>query len=388
MMVMNVLTYAFSLVSAHLLGPESFGAVSALLGVLIVANVGALALQATAARRIATAAADVRSAVTHDVLRGTWLTSSALTVLLLVLAPLFAQVLQVSLVAALMLGASNAPLTFMGGYAGVLQGARTWRWLAATYVAMGMGRIIGGGAALLVDRSVTSAMVGVAIGSAVPALVGWVATRGIPHRDAASHAPIMREVWRNGHSLLAFFVLTNLDVLLARYLFDQVDAGVYAAGAIIAKSCLFLPQFVIIVAFPSMAESHAGGDRTSSWLKPLGFVTLLGLLVVAGTWLLPDLAVTFIGGDDYSALGDHAWLFALEGTSFAVLQMLLYRQIARQVHVAYYVWTAVVVLAVGALVLPVTNVWLVTLVVAVVVGVAGPLALARPARGARPTVSE
>jgi hypothetical protein len=54
MMAMNALAYGFTLLAAHLLGPTAFGGVSALLGVIIVANVGALALQATAARRLAT----------------------------------------------------------------------------------------------------------------------------------------------------------------------------------------------------------------------------------------------------------------------------------------------------------------------------------------------
>ena len=55
MLGMNALAYAFTLAAAHRLGPKEFSAVSALLGILIVANVGALALQATAARRLATA---------------------------------------------------------------------------------------------------------------------------------------------------------------------------------------------------------------------------------------------------------------------------------------------------------------------------------------------
>lgn len=59
MMTMNLLAYAFTLLASHALGPEHFGAVSAFLGILLVANVGALALQATAARRIATTRATI-----------------------------------------------------------------------------------------------------------------------------------------------------------------------------------------------------------------------------------------------------------------------------------------------------------------------------------------
>ena len=72
---------------------------------------------------------------------------------------------------------------------------------------------------------------------------------------------MLGELWRNGHTLLAFFAFTNLDVLLARHLFSSTDAGVYAAGAILAKTCLFLPTFVLVVAFPTMASDRDAAGR-------------------------------------------------------------------------------------------------------------------------------
>src|SRR5690606_34086992 len=52
MMVMNVATYGFNLVAARLLVPAEFGALTALLSLILIANVVALALQASIARRI------------------------------------------------------------------------------------------------------------------------------------------------------------------------------------------------------------------------------------------------------------------------------------------------------------------------------------------------
>src|SRR5680860_1328541 len=51
--VMNVAAYGFTIVAARLLGPRDYGAFAALMGVLLVITVASLALQATAARRIA-----------------------------------------------------------------------------------------------------------------------------------------------------------------------------------------------------------------------------------------------------------------------------------------------------------------------------------------------
>jgi O-antigen/teichoic acid export membrane protein len=188
-------------------------------------------------------------------------------------------------------------------------------------------------------------MIGVAAGSVLPLLVAW---RLCPAPPAASTGdrPVLVELWRNGHTLLAFFVFTNLDVLLARQLFSHHDAGIYAGGAILTKACLFLSTFVLVVAFPSMASDRAGRP----WAKPVLLALVLGGCAVLATLLLPDLAESFAGGGEYVGLGQVAWIFALEGTMFAVLQILVYDTIAGQTHAAPLLWAGVV--GVAAIALP------------------------------------
>jgi O-antigen/teichoic acid export membrane protein len=378
MMAMNVLVYGFTLAASHLLGPAHFGGVSAFLGVLLVANVGALALQATAARRIATSAPATREEVAHDLIVSTWHTALGLAALFTAATPLFMIVLHTPFLAALPVGLTVAPLTMVGGYLGVLQGSRRWRALALTFVAVGVGRAAFGVLGMLVDRSLAGAMGGVMVGALVPALVGWWGCRHIPHAASGRHHGVLNEVWHNGHSLLAFFVLTNLDVLVARNQFSHHDAGVYAAGSILTKACLFLPQFVIVVAFPKMARDHASNVRDRAWLKPLYLVAALGACSVVGAAVVRNLAVTFVGGAKYSELAPYAWLYTLEGTVFAVLQMVVYRQIARQARVALYLWAASLVLMTLGVLMADGNRQLVRLVLAVVVLVTVPVTLAKP----------
>jgi O-antigen/teichoic acid export membrane protein len=378
MMAMNVLVYGFTLAASHLLGPEHFGGVSAFLGVLLVANVGALALQATAARRIATSTPATRDEVAHDVIVSTWHTALGLAALFTAATPLFMIVLHTPFLAALVVGLTVAPLTMVGGYLGVLQGSRQWRALAMTFLAVGLGRAVFGVLGMVIDRSLTGAMAGVLVGALVPAVVGWWGCRHVPHAASGRHHGVLKEVWHNGHSLLAFFVLTNLDVLVARNQFSHHDAGLYAAGSILTKTCLFLPQFVIVVAFPQMARDQASNVRDRAWLKPLYLVAALGACSVVGAAVLDDVAIAFVGGSKYTELASYAWLYTLEGTVFAVLQMVVYRQIARQARVALYLWAAsVLLLPLGVLVAG-TNRQLVLLVLAVAVLVTLPVMLVRP----------
>ena len=61
----------------------------------------------------------------------------------------------------------------------------------------------------------------------------------------------------------------NCDVIVARNILDGHDAGLYAGGLILTKAMLFLPQFVVVVAFPSMSTAH---ERRSALLRGLALV--------------------------------------------------------------------------------------------------------------------
>ena len=71
--------------------------------------------------------------------------------------------------------------------------------------------------------------------------------------------------------------------------------------------------------------------------------------MTVGSLLLGDLVVRILGGAQYVALGlgSQAYLFALEGSAFALVQVLLYSRLAAQDRKAVaLVWMALVVLVV------------------------------------------
>ena len=63
--------------------------------------------------------------------------------------------------------------------------------------------------------------------------------------------------------MLAFFALTQVDVFAARVMLPSQEAGVYASGLILTKAVLFLPTFVTVMAFPTLARRTGPGTCTS-----------------------------------------------------------------------------------------------------------------------------
>jgi O-antigen/teichoic acid export membrane protein len=254
-------------------------------------------------------------------------------------------------VPALLLAVAAVPLTVMGGQAGILQGERRWVPLAWVYMAVGVPRLVIGTAFILWRPTETSAMFGVMLGLFAPALIGWFALRRderAPGETSEDHLarPILRETFRNSQALLAFFVLSNLDIVVARNILDDHEAGLYAGGLILTKAVLFLPQFVVVVAFPSMSTVE---QRRQALLRSLSGVALIGAASTLGAWLLSGVAMIFVGGQEYVEIQDDLWRFAVIGTLLSMLQLLVYSVLARQgTRSAYLPWLAVVGLLVGS----------------------------------------
>ena len=95
--------------------------------------------------------------------------------------------------------------------------------------------------------------------------------------------------------LLAFFALSNVDIVIARNVLTEHDAGLYAGGLILTKAVLFLPQFVVVIAFPSMSTI---AERRRALTGSLGLIAAVGAVATAGAVVLPDLALIFVGGDE------------------------------------------------------------------------------------------
>lgn len=350
MAVMNVASYGFTILAAPRLGTSNYGVLIAVLNVLMVVSVGSLGLQATAARRISSSPQHTAQ-IERAIMGVSYRAALALGLVLLVAAPLIDRVLRLdSLATALLVSVAAVPLTIMGGQAGILQGERRWAALGLVYIAAGVPRLVLGAAFMAWRPTAFSALVGVTLGMCVPVLVGWWALRHTrqPGQVSREHTgmAILKESAHNGQALLAFFALTSVDIIVARNVLSDHDSGLYAAGLILTKAMLFLPQFVVVVAFPSMST---GAERRRALALSLSFVAGLGALGTAAAWLLSGLAVRFTGGEAFAEVESRLWLFAVLGTLLSLIQLLVYSVLAQQGRrPVYAVWVALaLVVAVG-----------------------------------------
>lgn len=376
----NVCAYAFVVLSAQLLSPAKYGEVGAIMGLLLVLGVVSLGLQAGAARGVAGGRETVAT-IERRTLQSGLRAAVILLCGVVVISPLLMFALDLSNLAIAVFAAfAAAELALMGAAAGLLQGEREWHGFAIVQLLNGVGRLVVGGGLVVLWTSSTGAILGVALGNLLPMVAALVVLRRhtgrttaleeVEQDDDTDHRAEPADdggslgfltVLRDSHLLLAMLVLTNTDILLARVVLSDHESGLYAAGLIITKAVLFLPQFVVTVAFPDMVEQ--GARRTLR--ITLLVVAALGAVTTIGVGVLAPIALAFVGGEEYAEVQGELWLFAVLGTALSLVNVYIFRFLATaRAHREWWVWGAVlVVLASSPLIDTVTGLLVVMIAV-------------------------
>jgi O-antigen/teichoic acid export membrane protein len=334
----NALGYLLTLTAARLLGPTGFGTFAALLGLIVVGHVAALGVQTVAAKALVADPSGVERHRLEILATRAGLGVGALAVGLTW--PLARFLHLPSAVDVLWVSACLLPQTWLGLQQGVAQGNRAYRALAVIVAVAASGKAAGGIAGALTGDP-TAAIAGVALGTLLAAALSTIVVRVRPAVRGDGRRSDLAEAMHATHALLAFFVLANLDVLLARHFLPAATAGVYAVGAAIAKIAFWLPQSVGLVAFPHLVNAQT---RYATLRFGVTVLAGVGLLVVATVAVFAGLLVALVGGPDYAGLVGSAWIFAAIGATLALAQLLLLDRLAQSDwSIVTLLWTCVLV---------------------------------------------
>ncbi len=381
----NLLNYGFFLVVSRRLSAGDLGAVGSMVNMITIATIPGLGAQLVAARLVATAgrrSPAQRRAAEGDILRIALVIGLILTIGLALASPIVSGLLHLgSPWPVIALALSGVPVTVTFAAQGILQGEERFAALATAYTVAGVSRFSAGFVGGLLGFGTTGIMLLVALGWTVTATVAYA----LLPRGARPHRAVP---WRLAAQILAaalpaagLLVLSNLDVLLARHHLSAEGSGTYLIGALFEKVAFWGPSFLATLYYPRMARP---AEREAAIVRALGLTLGVGVAGVAVTWALGTPLVTIAGGQGYAVLGSHVWLWALLGVLLALVQVLVYADLAVGDHrVGMAVWLAAAGLVVGVSLRhadPVDVVGTVLWGVAALLGMAAILVFGRAAR--------
>lgn len=319
--VVNLVSYAVVAAGTRALGPERYGELAALLGLLVVGVVPGSTVQVVVARRVA---ADEPGGLG----RATVVLAAVVTAVGALAVPVLHLTLRISVGAVVLLALALPALTLGGAPMGATQGLRRFGGLAVTTMIIGIGRVGGMLAGLAVGGTAIAAMAGLVVGAWLGFVVAVVAIRGPALGVLTASGRTREPLGEIGHAsvtLLALAALMTADVLLAKRFLSPTDAGLYGAGAVVTKAALWLPYAITMIALPRLAvAAHRRATLRLSVLALAG----LGVVEVLGVLLLGDELFPLAVGAEYSAVTGWLWLYATEGALLAIAQLVIMSRIA------------------------------------------------------------
>jgi O-antigen/teichoic acid export membrane protein len=349
--IVNVANFGFFVAVARLFSPTHYGAISALLSIVTVANTPLNAIQAG----VVHATVVMRHALGDPSPRRitAWFALCGLgaTVLVAAASPALERFFNVpNFVPLLMLALWFAPSVLDSALCGTLMGEFKFRAIAIANVVGAVVRIV-----LVLCFGLAGHFLGLA-GPILATTIGITVTTGwifVAVRNDAS--------WREGTpltlhlrqtlwafvSLAGFATFVALDVVLARHLLAGAIAGSYAAASMSGKIALFLSVAVPIVAYPRFAAHRAAGTSSQRELRlSLLLVIALGALAAAVMAIFPHLIVGVLFGHRYVAAAPLLRVLAPEGAAMGVVGLFTYYHVAQHSIVAVVPWLGVVVVSI------------------------------------------
>ena len=318
MMVVNAVNFGINIWLASVLAPETFGDISLMVTLLLVAGVLASVLQLTTSVAVLDPARDsAKDLRTMRLLTNRIGNGGALV--LAVCSFQLAEWLRLENPWALLVMAFGLPVHLQVAVErGRLHGEMAFGKLTATLLAEGAGRAIATVVAVLFVKDLLGLTMALNVGFVAsyvvcsPRLGRW---SWCDLSSPTGHPPL-RSV---GVGLIAVTALTNLDLIVAKIAFDPVTAGGFAALTLAGRIVFFGSWTIQQAVLPFVTAED--GPLTAVLRRRIfttGNVVVCSVLV-AGAWLTADLWVEITYGNAFADLAFLVGPYALGTACIAVV---------------------------------------------------------------------
>jgi len=331
----NVLTLAFTVVFARLLGSAGYGSLAALGSAFLILSIPGSAAQVTVARELARADADQVpnvSAAVATLMRRLVVATAVAAVAAIVLREPLAAVMAVEEGWAAAATVPSAGLWLLVCIQrGVLQGTGGYRLVGLSMVGEAAGRLFFGLALAGAGLGVTGAFLGTTASLVATLAIlarSYERALGRRSREHASTRSLAARLSSPAMALALFAVLQNVDVIVVKHLAPAPVAGAYAAASLSAKVIVWIAVGLALYLLPESARRATAGLETRRLLLgALALVALAGVTMTAAFAALGPQLLGLVFGAGYSLAGAVLpWLalaMTLLGASYLAAQYLL-----------------------------------------------------------------
>lgn len=305
--IAGILNYIYQVYMGRALGPEEYGVFGALFAIFYIIGIISSTLGTSTTQFVSKFVGEgkeigffVRGSLKRMILIG-----SAISMIFLILSTELMNALKLTDIWPIVILILILFLSWITPIIdGSLRGMKRFLYLGFSSISNTSFKLIFGIAFVMAGFGVSGALFGVAIGAIMGLIISLICLKPCI-KPNNTHEPDFRYSSFYSYSLPVMFAMislsipSNMDVILAKYLFTPVEAGLYTSVSVLGKIVFFFSGAVGTVMFPAIAEKYARGENTKGVLKKsiVCAGALSGCLVLIYI-LFPQLVVK-IFGDKY-----------------------------------------------------------------------------------------
>ena len=352
-MVSNFGAYLYHLAMGRMLGPVSYGVLTALISLLYLLYIPALTLGTTVVKFASTAKAKKNYPQIYSLFYNLSqkLLIASVTVFLLFTAAsrIIAEFLQISNQNLIILASGFFLVSLLPvvNY-GILQAFLNFSFLAANSVLMAILKL--GLAVGLVGLgfSIGGAITAILVSSLVGYLLSFYPLRFLWRFKGEARVDWSEIILYVAPVFLVVLGLTSLyttDIILVKHFFPPFQAGLYAATAVIGKIVFFASSAITIVMFPLVSERYEnGGNFRLVLLQSLILVLVISGGITTFYFLFPQLMIRVLYGSSYLSISPYLGIFGIFISLYSLASVLANFFLSiRKTQVAFFPFLAAAV---------------------------------------------
>ncbi len=326
----NLANFVFHMGATRSLGPELYGSLAALLGLVVIFAMPSLALQVTVTKKTSVFMAnDCPGAVEYLFKRSLkWFFAAglALFIFFFVFKDFFSSRLQIGDPwAVVVLGLIAIAAMLVPLVRGILQGMQKFYSFGLNLFADAFVRLSALGIVIYLGMKLKGVLFTSFIASMTAFLIGVFMIREIfKQSEKPVNVITKREFLKYALpvflSMTGFSLLSFMDLFMVKYFFPPEQAGFYAVTSVIGKAFLYFPSAIVMALFPKVSAAHAlNQDTKKLFYKSLWLTGAISFAGIIFCYFFPEFVIKLLAGGQYLEIAGIVKIFGL-----AILPLVLF----------------------------------------------------------------
>jgi O-antigen/teichoic acid export membrane protein len=339
--------YIYQLYMGRALGPVEYGVFGSLFAISYILTVLTATIQTAGARFVSKFMGEKASNKISYFLEGLLKRMVLLGILLFLVitfsSGFISSFLKIeSVIPVIILGSMFLFSTLLPVNLGALQGLQKFKSLAYNTVLNFFSKLVFGIVLVVIGFGVNGALGAVVAGSAITLVVSFIPLKSYLSKKSRKNRTFhfSQLYWYSLPTMIAMFCFTvpaNIDVVIAKHVFDVHVAGLYTAATVLGKIILFIPGAIAVVMFPKISKLFTEKKDTIPLLsRSLLYTGCLSGVMAAGYWFFPSSVVRIPYGTAYIEVAPVVQLYGLAMFFFSLTVVLMRYSLA--IHDMNYVY--------------------------------------------------